>query len=850
MNFTLIRVGIRNIKRYPWQTLFLIMGVALGVAVIVAIDIANQSAKRSFALSLQSVSGKATHKIVGGAWGIDEKIYTSLKTKMNLPKCAPVISAHVNVSEWDKRSMTILGIDIFAEIHFRDYAKPEQLSLADDAFLKFSQNSGSVIISQDLAKKYDATIGSQIHLEYQGIKILATIVALINPKDNFAQKAASGVIITDISSAQEMLGYNGRISHIDLLLDEDVEKKLTRISELLPSNIRIEETQKNNNKTQQIASAFQLNLTALSLLAILIGGFIIYDTVTFSVVRRRRILGILRSVGATRRDIFFMIMGETFVMALFGLVIGFFLGLFLGKVAVGMVTQTINDLYFTLTVTDFAVTSSTIIKSSLGVIVALIAALFPALEAAKIPPVSVLRRSNLETKITKQLPRFFAWGILLICIGLGILAIPSNSLILGFGGIFLVILGSVFWMPAVVYLSMKLLAHTTKNTSYTIVKMAPRNIQRTLSRTTVAVAALTIAISSLIAISIMIGSFRITFVNWIHSVLTADIFVAGENRGISRAEEFPQDIAQLVSRIDGVKRISTSRLTSAKSEDGNIIRVNAVTQNISNNNVFLWINRDSYQKWDQINYPGVVVSEPFAFRYNISSQTGQSISLYTDKGLTTFPVVGIYFDYASDRGRILMSDKVYRYYWKDDKITAIAIFLQKNSNQQEMVKKVQAALPSSSNLHVQRSSDLRRISLEIFDRTFAITFAMQILVGIVAFIGIISTLMALQLERKKEIGILRANGMTPRQLAKLVLCETGIMGAIAGIASIPLGFITALALIFIINMRSFGWTIGLFPDAKYFVQGLSIAIFASLLAGVYPAWKFAKTNIAEVLREE
>lgn len=845
MNWTLLRLGLSNVKRHPWLTLFLILGVTLGVAVIVAIDIANQSAIRSFTMSLQSVSGKTTHRIVGGSEGIDEQIYVNLKTKWNVT-CAPIISNYVNVG----RDIKLIGIDVFAEGPFRDYVNRENLSLSGDVFVAFSQQKRAVILSQKLARELETSVGKKLDVAFGGKRTPVTVVATIAPQDPFVQKSLSGMIIADISSAQEIFGCYGRLSHIDLIIEENVAQTLTEIRKILPREVRIEELQQSNRKAQNIISSFQLNLSALSLLAILIGAFIIYDTVTFSVVRRRHVIGVLRSVGATKRNIFMMIMGETCAMAIVGVVCGFFLGVVLAKFAVMMVMQTINDLYFTLTVTDFSIAGSTIAKSLLGVVIALLAALIPSMEAAKIPPVGMLRRSLLESKIHTYLPRLMLSGFALLGIGTVVLIIPSKSLTLGFVGISLVILGTSLCVPILLLLLMKWTSWIATSRNFVIVKMAARSIERSLSRTSVAVAALTVAVSCLIAINVMIGSFRITFVKWIDSVLTAEIFVSGDNKGIARAKEFSRDVVDKVVKVAGVKSISTSRITNVKSQAKDIVRVNAVSRNIAARTVFSWIDKDIDSKWTQTSVRAIVVSEPFAYRYNMTYDVGNVISLFTDHGLQEFHVVGIYVDYASDRGQILMADKTYRHYWNDDKITAIAVFLEEGYSRELVSKNMEESLRDYADLVVNPSENLRQIALDIFDRTFAITFAMQILVGFVAFIGIISTLMALQLERKKEIGILRANGMTPRQLRKLVYCETGLMGGAAGLISIPLGFVVAIIFIYVINVRSFGWTIQFFPHAKYFIQGLVTAIIAATLAGIYPAWNFAVTNIASVLREE
>ncbi|MGC8781260.1 MAG: ABC transporter permease [Anaerolineae bacterium] len=232
---------------------------------------------------------------------------------------------------------------------------------------------------------------------------------------------------------------------------------------------------------------------------------------------------------------------------------------------------------------------------------------------------------------------------------------------------------------------------------------------------------------------------------------------------------------------------------------------------------------------------------------------GATITLYTDRGPHTFPVAGIYRDYSSGEGVVMMTLDLYRTYWDDEAITAVAIKLAPGHDVDAVVAALRARLaelPNGAAVLVRPNAALRSEALAVFDRAFAITTALQLLAAIVAFVGVLSALLSLQLERGRELGVLRAVGLTVGQLRAAVLLETGLMGATAGLLAIPTGLTLALILIYIINRRSFGWTLEFHAEPMVFLQAMILAIGAALLAGIYPAIRMGRMLTAEALRGE
>ena len=215
---------------------------------------------------------------------------------------------------------------------------------------------------------------------------------------------------------------------------------------------------------------------------------------------------------------------------------------------------------------------------------------------------------------------------------------------------------------------------------------------------------------------------------------------------------------------------------------------------------------------------------------------------------TTSNTPGIYYDYTTPQGAVRMSLDVYRRLWGDDAVNSLSLTLVPGADPDEVAQDLQMALQDIQNVHIRPQRALRDLSLQIFDRTFVITQAMQLLTTLVAFIGVLSTLMALQLERQRQYGILRALGMTGRESFRLILLQSGLMGAVAGLLAMPTGYALALILIYIINQRSFGWTLQMHVTPGPFILALVVAVSAALLAGLYPALRLLRRTTAQTIR--
>jgi putative ABC transport system permease protein len=557
----------------------------------------------------------------------------------------------------------------------------------------------------------------------------------------------------------------------------------------------------------------------------------------------------------TRREIFAIILAEAGVLGIIGALLGVGLGVLLGRGAVQLVTQTVNDLFFVVAVREVQIPPWTLVKGALiGVAAALGGAFVPALEATSVAPAGALKRSDVEERTRRILPWVSGLAILLLLLG-ALLLIPEQNLVITFGGLFAIIIGCALLTPIITLGLMNGISRLVQDRGSVISRMAPRGITRALSRTSVAMAALMVAVSVIIGVGVMISSFRNTVELWLDDVLQADLYISAPSLSSSQAMAALQpEILEKVAAFPWVTDIATTRGVDGaallEGEEGptTAVRLVALSNDLAGEDrqyrgaVGTW-----QETWQAAEAGGIIVNEPMANRLNLA--VGDELLLQTDLGPRSFPIVGISVDFDVNNV-VFLTDTVYRNFWDDDLISAIGAFVDEGVDPDEAVNELRAAFAGEAELLIRSNRGTRENALEVFDRTFAITVALQLLATIVAFIGILSTLMSLQLERKREIGVLRSTGMTRGQLWRLSLLETGLIGSSAGLIAMPVGLILAIVLIYIINLRSFGWTLQMQLDAVEFLQAFLVALLAALLAGLYPAWRMGTIQPADAVRAE
>ncbi len=836
----LVRASARYLLQHPWLLLLSLVGVALGVAVVVSIDLANASATAAFRVSTETISGRATHQIVGAGETLNDTLYTTLR-RSGMRETAPVAQGFVTARG---RVLTLLGVDPLADAPFRSFTQGGvDLAL-------FMATPGTVFLSSEAAARLQVAPGDTLGVQHDGQRYRLQVGAILTGRDEGTSRAMESVLVADIATAQQVLGMEGRLSHIDLMLEGDGAARLEAIRALLPPGTRVERPAARTEALESMTRAFQLNLAALSFLALVVGIFLVYNTTTFSVVQRRALLGRLRALGVQRREVFALVLGEAIAVGIVGTALGLLLGIVLGRGLVGLVSQTINDLYFTVAVKTDALPAWTLVKGALlGIGATVLAALLPAREAAQAEVTTVLRRSSSEAALRRRLPMLSITGAALIAVSVLVLVVPQGGLVLSYGALLILLLGFALLVPLAVDRFAVLVRPVAGWLGGPVGRMAAGGLSANLSRIGVAVAALSVAVAATIGVGVMIGSFRQTVVVWLDGALQADVYAQPPSlvaRG-GNASLAPEVVAALRA-TPGAQATYTIRSLDARTQFG-ATQLIAMSGGIVQEQSFGLKAGDAETVWPRLRSgEAALISEPYAFRHGV--QTGDTLRLATDRGVVPLPVAGIYYDYGSDLGLVLIYRSLYEQLFDDRGVSGLALYAAPGITPDTLAERARAAVAGRQDVILRSNRGLRDYSMAIFDRTFTITSVLRLLAMLVAFVGVLSALMALQLERARELATLRAQGLTQGELWRLVSTQTGLMGLVAGLLSVPLGLALASVLVFVINRRSFGWTLQFVVTPGMLLGAVALALAAALLAGIYPAWKMARANPAQALREE
>ena len=537
------------------------------------------------------------------------------------------------------------------------------------------------------------------------------------------------------------------------------------------------------------------------------------------------------------------ILVEAGVLGAVAAVLGVVLGIALGEQLLELVSRTINDLYFRVSVTSVSIEPFSVVKGIVaGIGVALVAAAFPAIEATSYQPRLALTRSSLEHRARRVLPAVTLIGIVIMAAAALLIVVSGTNLVAGLAAVFLLILGFALCVPLCVSFSSTLTAPLAEKLGGTTARMAVAGIASGLSRTGVAIVALAVAVAATIGVSVMVDSFRGSVSAWLEQTLQADVYTGALHGAMD------PELIDAIRNLDGVEDISTRKRAWVEDASGRTqLRVFEIPpESYAGAELLDADPAEAWLAWEARD--AVFISEPYAYQNGVGA--GDTITLPTDYGPREFAVAATFQSYDINASGVMMSRKTYARNYLDDTIESLGLYLADGIEADAIVAQVEKLSVGWQRLYVRSNANLQRESLRIFDRTFVITDVLYWLTLGVAFIGILSAMLALQLERAREFATLRALGMTPTQVGVMITAQTGIIGLLSGLASLPLGVVMAYVLIKVINRRAFGWQIDMNIAPDILVMSVVFAVGAALLAGLYPAYRAGQSQPAIAMREE
>ena len=835
-----------------------LIAVALGVAIALAIDLANATAVASFASSVNVVSNHVNLQVLGVGRGFDERTILRVENVPGVQYASPTIEDSLTVGAHPDDPLSgeilrVLGVDLLRPIPGDAPVATTPGSVAANAETPdpwVLVNGHGAFISARLARKYGWRRGSTIDA-IAGDRNVTLRVASVLPDGMVG--VDSSVVFVDIATAQEIFGKVGRLDRIDCVVDPaHVAAVTAAVARVLPPGARAIEPKVRTSEITRMLRSFQLNLAALSYIALLVGMYLIYNTVAISVVQRRPEVGAVRAIGATRRQIFLTFLAEGALFGVAGALVGLALGAVLAQFSVSAVSRTVDTMYVASHADHVIFAPLVLLKAFVvGVAAAIVAALIPAREAAATAPAIAMRAAGFE-RPSPHLPRncAIAGGALLLA-GYACTFVPPFDDVPVFGyaaGLLIIFGGSLFAPLAIVALSRVGIAFFGRRSAAG--ELASANLASSPIRNSVAVASLMIAIAMMISVAILIGSFRTTVVAWADDTLRADLFVKPMGLGDASTDAtFSPSVASTVARLPGVAAVDTFRALEIpfRGRITNLGVTNLTSIAARNRLRFVGVADPQQLARTLPNTTNVLISEPFATKFHLDR--GDRFAFETPAGRTTFTVAAIYNDYSSDAGVMLLDAGTYRRLYHDSSINSIAVYAAPGTDLPALRT---AIIRSTAPLRIdaQTTRELRKLVIAIFNRTFAITYALYIISITIAVLGVVSTLFALVLERRREIGLLRYLGLRSRDVRRMVYVEAGYIGLLGGLGGAIVGVLLALLLIFVINRQAFGWLIELHMPYDFLAEAVVLVIVAALIAGIYPAGVAARIRTAEAVRSE
>ncbi len=843
------RLMVRPLLREPVRAGLTVLAVALGVAVVLAIDLAGDAATGSFRSSMETLAGDNDLEITTPG-GVPENLVGTLASLPYSIRISPRIEDYAVISG-TRKSLPLIGLDLvseganFSQMDSGSAAATPFPKTLEEGFENFGAFDG-IWVGASLGFKagdpVQLLINDQVH-DY--------VIRAVYPDSNGNESA----IVMDIATAQHALSRYGRVDRILLKVQKtaSLEDWQQRLRSVLPAGMELRPQGTGTNENRRMLAAFRWNLRLLSYVSLVVGAFLIYNTISVSVVRRRAEIGIVRALGASRGTILSAFVGEAACFGMAGALIALPLGRFIATGAVKLMAATVESLYVSSRPGPIELSFGSIFLAlGIGVGVAVASAYSPAREASLVSPVEAMGKGRREYDVRVQKGRnlWLAAGLSLAAAAASRGNAIAGKPLFGYVAAILLVAASSLATPAVVDALLTISSKMLGKIFGVEALLASRSLAGSLGRTSVLVGALSTAIAMMTAVGIMVGSFRETVAVWMGDQLPADLYL--RPAGSAAADRHPTislGLAEKITKLPGVMAVDRLRAYEISYEDmpATLLSVDVDVLRSHHNSDF-FSGRSKAEVLGELRDSNVVlVSEPFAYKHGVKKGDFLTLALGGRRG--SFRIADVYYDYSSERGNILMDRQTLLRYLPDAAPSNLAIYISPEANLDAVRHEIEKTAAGQRVL-LFSNRDLRGEAIRIFDRTFAITYALEAVAVLVAVMGIVGALLALVIDRRRELGLLHFLGAAKNQIRKLILVEAGLLGLLANIAGLMLGFALSLVLIFVINKQSFGWTIRFHGPVEILLAAITIVYMATVLAGLYPAQVAVQLNPIEVVHEE
>lgn len=871
--FNLFRyIGLRHFLLRPTRTLLTTLGVSFGIALFVGIDIINRSTLDSFRENVEAVAGKSTLIVSAGESGFPESVYEEVRTIAGVKSAVPLVETRAYFAGPEKSTETlmILGVDLLKEQSVRTYKTTDEQVIDDP--LTFLNQADSIILTHTFAQKHGLKIDSKFELATAEGQRKFTVRGLLSPEG--AAKAYGGsMAIMDIDGARMTFGKEGKIDRIDIVTkrDENIDDVAGKIRAKLGTGYLVERPESQGENIQRMVKSYQMMLKFFSTLALLVGLFLVTNSVSIAVAERKKEIGTLRALGATRPSILILFLSEAAVMGAVGSFVGVWLGRLVASLMVDLVTKSLSLQFLThidgvkLQISAGQVSMAVV----LGTVAAFFAALWPASKAAFIQPLEAMRKREVgEENREKGFFRFAPW------IGFGLLSFLFASSLQSWSAKIPALeavnqgssmLGSALLGPFIAVIFIRIFRWLFFKTSHLfglksiLPRLAIDNVLRNPMRTASNVTSLMVGLILVILISVVAQSFRVSIVDWFSKVFLADLMVSSNGNVISfQTQPLHEELGREIEAIPGVKLESNGR---------GVFGIRYVKINVGSDKLALKAYDDfgpstHYQNLvmrdrdpEEAGYelfhskdPVLFISENYSMR--TGKKHGDSIALETPSGQVNFKIAGVNVDFASNVGVLYMSRDWYKKFWHDSLINGFAVNSIPGVTPEQLKDRIDQKLGRSKNLMVLLNTEVRTQMTQAVDQSFGAIRAVEFAALLVGLLGLMNTLLISVMERLRELGMLRAVGMSRFQLFRMILFESILQGAAGALVAVILGSFVGALWIKYSQARVLGWVIDFHFPMEAIIRTTSVGVFVAWLAGLWPSKRAAFLEIREALEYE
>ncbi len=851
-------ISLQHIITSKVRSLLTLMGVALGVAMVVGMTASNTAVLDAFTEMVDRASGKADLEVSGDEAGVDQALVDDLggHTELVAHVAGRIEQVSFLQGEGGKpgERVLVLGVDFLGDKEFLPFQSESGSDVLKDP-LAFLNDPNAIIVSDALAKAHGLSQGSALKLRTAAGMTDFHVEAVL--RDTGKSQAFGGqLVILFLDAAQLAFDRQGHVDRVDIAVAKDVspDKAVVALQALVGARGTVQRPQQRGAQIARMTQSFRLGLQAQAMLAVLVGMFLIYNAVSVSVAQRRREIGILRSIGVTRRAVMLVFLAEAVVLGALGGVLGVLFGGGLARVVVAQFAPAVSRFYENIPTPVTKVTGTlAAVGLVVGIVATVVAALLPAHRASQTSPVETLRR-DLHASGGRRPP---VWGLL----GMAVLSIVASAAItrvqvpyIGFAAIFLVLAAAAFATPGAIVLLAPMFAALAQRTLGLSARLGVDNVSRELGRSALTVCALVLATSMSVTVACYSYSYEASCMAWVEQAVPADLVItAGSPLSDRNAVPFATSLLDKVKDIPGVAAIDTTRSLTVPFGEHRIEVMSLDTRVYLSHPGQTVLAGPSVIPADALaREPAVLVSENFADRYHVTA--GQTVTLPSPSGPHVFKIIAVVVDYSSDQGWMLLDRRYAQEFWKDNRLETIDLYLSPGQDVDAVAAIVRARLAMSGDeaqgMFVTTNAALKSEVRHVIKQTFEVSKASEGIALMVAVLGVIGTMLAAVIDRIREIGVLRAIGATRRQILFAVVAEAGFLGICAATIGVVAAVPAAILFVKTIGYQATGWSVPFrLPAVPVARAALSVVLF-SMASGLLPGWKAARLKITHALAYE